>query len=126
MTIVFKLLSEQEFRERTKGMDPPHTYNFILMKRDEEVGLYGITDRGNSTGEIHLEIRDEYKYKIISKNILLEIIDYPFSLGFSMVIGYTEIKSFARLLTLFQKYGIKKINKEYHGGQRTWFYKQGK
>lgn len=126
MTIVFRPLSEQEFRERTGGMDPPYTHNFILMKENEEVGFYGITDHGKSTGEIHLYIKDEYKHKIISKKILLEIIDYPFCLGFSTVIGYTEIKSFARLLGLFQKYDIFKINKEYQGGQRTWFYKRGR
>ncbi len=119
-----RLLTLKEFQERCSGLDYPTDNLFIMMKNDEEVGIYGITDLGNSTCEIHLEIKEESRYKTLSKNVLIYLTSFPFSLGFSRVTWWTEIKSFARLLTLFEKHGIKKVNKEFRGGSRTWFYKQ--
>lgn len=99
---------------------------FSLIRNNEEVGLMCISDRGKEIAEISLSIFKNYRYKVLSKNIFLKIINFPFNLGYKKVIAYTKIKSFARLLERFSFYGVKLLEnglEEDSDKEKIWFSK---
>lgn len=120
-----KLLTPEEFKHRCPDLDLPSNLFFLIMKNQEEAGLYILSRHKDRTCEIHLELKENHKYKVLTKNTILHMLNFPFSLGFKTVVFWTEIKSFARLLSSFKKYGLNKIDKQFQDGRRTWFYKQG-
>lgn len=112
------------FKSRCPDVESSSDMYFLIMKDQEEVGLYVLSRHKNNTCEIHLELKEDKKYKVLTKNTILYMLNFPFSLGFKAVVFWTEIKSFVRLLKSFKKYGLNNIEKEFQDG-KTWFYKQG-
>lgn len=83
---------------------------FCIEKNNIESGLIALEDIGDKSAEISLTIFKEYRYKILFKNSLSYIINFPFSLGYDRVITWTKLKSWVKLLSSFSDEGVKKLD----------------
>lgn len=83
---------------------------FCIEKNNVESGLIALEDIGNKSAEISLTIFKEYRHKILFKNSLSYIINFPFSLGYNRVITWTKLKSWVKLLSSFYDEGVKKLD----------------
>jgi len=83
---------------------------FLILKNDWKVGLFAIEEIEDGVAEMSLTIFKEHRFNILFKETLLKIINFPFSLGFKKVIGWTKRRSWIKLLNSLKDEGINMLD----------------
>lgn len=99
---------------------------YFIIKKGIKVGIYCIMKITDEICEIALEIFEKSRYKVISRQTICFLIDFPFSLGFKKVITWTQMDSWIKLLNKFKYYGINRIENPSHDldNEKIWFGKE--
>jgi len=99
---------------------------FSIIKENQEVGLMCIGEKDKETAESSLYIFKNFKFKVLFKNNLIKIINFPFNLGYKKVIASTKIRSLARLLECFSFEGVQLLENFFEDDsdkEKFWFCK---
>lgn len=118
----YTLISEQKLSIKLR-----HPFRcFFIIKKKEEVGLICVGEKDKKTAETSLFVFKNYRFKVLSKNNLIKIINFPFYLGYKQVIASTKIRGFARLLERFSFEGVKLLKNGFDDDddkEKIWFSK---
>lgn len=111
--IEFKEISIAELRNRLiRSQESKYPVRFFLiLKRGIEVGMIGLEEVDKEVAELSLTVFRPYQYTVLSYTSLQDIFNFPFSLGFKKVIGWTRRKSWIKLLKQFKPLGIRFMDK---------------
>lgn len=101
---------------------------FLIKKDNAEVGLFAIEPLTDETAQSSLVIFPEYRYQVLTKNILIFLSNYPFLHGFKEHICWTKLKSFSKVINSLKKYGISSISCPIQAyskdKEKNWFKKE--
>jgi hypothetical protein len=120
-----------ELKEKHFGFIPNQLFHqdacyFDIIKDGCKSGIYGIINRNSNRAEVFIYIFKEYRYKIIGKNIIKEMMYCPFNYGFKEVWTWTLLKSWVKLLKHFEHEGVKESNSPDWDSdeKKIWFKKE--
>lgn len=118
-------ITEDQYDEMPFIVEKDMDY-FLIVKNYAEVGIYTIKKIKDRVCEIGWAIFKKYRHKVLSRQAICFLIDFPFLLGFSKVIGWTKIDTFIKLLKRFEYFGIFLINSPNydHDSFKIWFQKE--
>lgn len=129
--ITLSEISKEEFNEGFPNYyfdNSPFPFRiFIIYKEKEAVGILILEERDADFVEMSLTIFEEYQNKILFKKNLLNIINFPFKIGYKKAITWTKLKSWSKLLERFKEYGVRKIEKPSFFDEdcdKIWFQKE--
>ena len=130
--ITLSEISKEDFKKNFSNYyfeDSPFPYRiFIIYKEYKyEAGLLILEEREKDFVEMSLTIFEKYQNKILFKSNLLNIINFPFQIGYKKAITWTKLKSWVKLLERFQEYGVRKIEKPSsfdNDADKIWFQKE--
>jgi hypothetical protein len=118
--ITLKQTSKSEIVEKETSfrVHVPHPVQyFLIMKGDKQVGFFMIEEIDQGLAEVSLEIFDDFKNKTLNKNIIFYLMNYPFYLGFQMVIAWTKRESLIKLFKYLKRFGVACMGHELESGE---------
>lgn len=121
--MILKSISDEDFYKRFPEFYHQNTQYFMVMKDNQEAGIYGIITLDQNVCEVAITIFKEFRYKVLSKKTILYLTDFPFSLGFDKVITWSCNKGWIKVLTSLKKYGIFPLTRN-DPSAKIWFYKE--
>lgn len=125
MSIELLRISENDDENVSFIMEKGIEY-FFIIKNGIRAGIYAVIKITDDMCEVALTIFKKSRYKVISRNSICFLIDFPFSLGFKKVITWSKMNTWINLLNKFEYYGIYKIDNPAYDldSNKIWFGKE--